>query len=250
MIYSIYNMKNLLLTVITYIFAVITFFAGSLLVLLLILFGMNRRKAFVSVSRPWAAAVLKVAGIKLTVSGLENVSFDGPKVIVSNHQGNFDIPILISVLPLDFRFLVKKELFRVPFFGWYLKGRGDIPIDREKGKKAHHTLKISAELVKKGSPMLIFPEGTRSRDGSLGRFKRGSLVLAYDSGAKIMPVGINGSFDIQKKGGFMISPSIVSVNIGKPVDISMNSDPSGNINDQGAEIVRESIISLMGSGQR
>ncbi|MCX5749598.1 MAG: lysophospholipid acyltransferase family protein [Candidatus Saganbacteria bacterium] len=238
-------LKNVILTVLTVIFAVSTFFLGCAAALFLITLGCPRKKAFEDISRPWARAVLKIAGIRLFVSGKENLCFDGPKVIVSNHQGNFDIPILIAALPINFRFLVKKELFRVPFFGWYIKNRGDISIDREKGQKAHNTLKITAETVKKGEPVLIFPEGTRSRDGKLGQFKRGSLVLAADSGAKIVPVGITGSFNIQKKGGFFINPAEVRVNIGKPVDLNENCNACETINAGKLETIRDSIISLI-----
>jgi len=231
-------MKNIVLTVITGVFAVTSFFLGSALVLLLVLFGMQKRTAFVKVSRPWARAVLRAGGIKLKVSGQDNLNVSGPLIIVSNHQGNFDIPILLASLPIDFRFLVKKELFKVPFFGWYIRNRGDILIDREKGQKALRTLRATAELVRKGNPVLIFPEGTRSSDGSLGDFKRGSLIIAREAGAKVVPVGISGSYDIQKKGGFLINPAEVFVNIGRPMDIA-----------EAAE-VRAAVFSLMGSGQR
>lgn len=243
-------MKNIFISAFTYIFAIVTFFLGSALALVLVLFGMQRRKAFVLISKPWAKAVLKVAGVRITVTGSENLQFHGPKVIVSNHQGNFDIPILMASLPVDFRFLVKKELFNVPFFGWYIKNRGDISIDREKGQRAHQTLKITAELVKKGSPVLIFPEGTRSRDGKLGVFKRGGLVLAYDAEARLVPVGINGSYNIQKKGGLLIGPARVTVNIGRPIDVIRKECPEDGIGDEKMASVREAIFSLMGSGQR
>ena len=236
-------LKSIIITFLTYLFAIVTFFLGSTFVLFLVLFKVPRVKAFASVSRVWAGAVLAVAGIKVEIKGIENVEFKGPKVIISNHQGNFDILILIAALPFNFRFLVKRQLFDVPFFGWYLRGRGDILVDRERGAKAAQTLKETSKLVEEGEPVLIFPEGTRSLDGAVGQFKRGSLVLAIDSCAKIVPIGIAGSYDIQKRGNFLIKPSKVYINIGEPV--SLGSVPQAEVSGELAVKLRDTVVSLM-----
>lgn len=211
--------KKLAITIFGLAFIVLTFLLGSIIILLGIILRFQKEKVFFLVSRMWSKGVLFVSGVQLKITGLENTLFDSPKIFVSNHQGNYDIPILIAALPVHFRFLVKKELFKIPFFGWHLRGRGDILIDRQSGQKAHRTLSEVSKLVKSGIPVLIFPEGTRSLDGKIHPFKRGSMLVASLSKAKIVPIAISGSFNIQKKGSFFINPSKVILNIGKPVEI-------------------------------
>ncbi len=228
-------MGYIIMTVVTFIYAVAGFFAGSLIAFALSIFSKDKCAVFSSVSRVWARSLLFVSGISLEIEGVENLDVEGPKVIISNHQGNFDIPILIAAMPLHFRFLVKKELVRVPFFGWYLRNRGDIAIDRHAWRSASSTLQEVTDMMKDGETFLIFPEGTRSRDGNVGEFKRGSLIAAQDSGAKIIPVSISGSINIQKRGSFLIKPAKVRVNIGKAMDAQGLS----------AAELRDKVISLM-----
>lgn len=227
-----------------YVFFFATFIMGSVLILLLMAFGVPRRKASARVSRSWARALLRIAGVKVTVSGSENLAFEGPKVIISNHQGNFDIPIFMSVLPVSFRFLVKKELFSIPVFNWLLNSRGDIPIDRKNAARASKTILDLSKSLQNDDPVLIFPEGTRSPDGNVADFKRGSVMIAVGSGARIVPIGISGSFNIQKKGSIMIYPAAVYVNIGMPVD-----DGGDDIAEFTRDL-REKVISLIEDYQR
>jgi 1-acyl-sn-glycerol-3-phosphate acyltransferase len=233
--------RRTLTTIFFYIFFLATFIMGSLLILVLMLFNVPKRKAAAAVSKSWAKALVKIAGIKVTVSGAENLDLNGPMVLISNHQGNFDIPIFMSVLPVNFRFLVKKELFSIPVFSWLLNSRGDIPIDRKNAARASQTIKELAQSLKYDDPVLIFPEGTRSPDGKVADFKRGSVMLASESGAKIVPIGISGSFKIQKKGSIMIYPCAVHVAIGAPVE------GREDVSDIGAfpRELREKVISLI-----
>lgn len=233
--------KRAIMTVFFYLFFLATFIMGSLLILVLMLFSVPKRKAAAAVSRSWAKALVKIAGIKVTVSGVENLDLKGPKVLISNHQGNFDIPIFMSVLPVNFRFLVKKELFSIPVFSWLLNCRGDIPIDRKNAARASQTIKVLAQSLKGDDPVLIFPEGTRSPDGKVADFKRGSVVLASESGAKLVPIGISGSFRIQKKGSIMIYPATVHVRIGAPVE---GREDEEDINALPRKL-REKVISLI-----
>lgn len=238
--------KRVFATLFFYIFFILTFILGSALMLVLSASGVPRRKAAADVSKSWATALLRIAGIKVVVRGTENILFDGPKVLVANHQGNFDIPMLMSVLPVSFRFLVKKELFSIPFFGWYLKSRGDIPIDRKNAARASLTIKTLAQSLKDDDPVLIFPEGTRSQNGKVSEFKRGSIVLASASGAKLIPIGISGSFRIQKKGSIMIYPATIYVNIGQAVEESRTEGDIGEFPRK----LREKVISLIEDYQR
>ncbi len=233
--------KRAVLTLIFYLVFLATFIFGSLLILVMMIFGIPRRKASAAVSKRWAKMLLSIAGIKVHLKGAENLGFSGPKILAANHQGNFDIPILMSALPVNFRFLVKKELFSIPVFGWHLRNRGDIPINRKSPASASYTIKMLAKDLKDGDPLLIFPEGTRSADGKVAEFKRGSVVLASESGARIVPIGISGSFSIQKKGGVMIYPTDVYVNIGTPIGNEADPDDISGFSTR----LREKVISLI-----
>jgi len=236
-------MKKTILGLLIYFFVFSTILLGSILILFLILFRVPRQKAFAAVSRSWAKAILRLSGIKVSVKGLENLDLKGPKVLICNHQGNFDIPILIAALPVNFRFLVKKELFSIPVFGWVLRSRGDVPIDRRNAARASQTLKALSKNISDEAPILIFPEGTRTLDGKVQEFKRGSIIVAMECGAKIIPIGISGSFGIQKKGSIAVNPSSVSVNIGEPVE-PVHDD--ADIFKFPREL-REKVISLIGN---
>lgn len=237
-------MRRILFTIFAVVFISLSFILGTLLVPVLRLFGIPKKRAFFLISRIWAKSVLFFSGVKLNVAGIENIFFDGPKIFISNHQGNFDIPILLFAIPSHFRFLIKKELYSAPFLGWHLRGRGDIPIDRQKGHKARETLRKLSGLVESGDPVLIFPEGTRSPDGNIQSFKRGSLVLATSSGAKIVPIAISGSYNIQQKGSILINPTEVFVNIGKPISISKEQSSSADQHNLVEDIQKE-VISLL-----
>ncbi len=224
---------------------ILSFIGGVLSAAILSLFARDKRKVFHDISKVWATVLLRTAGVKVTVTGLEKLNLDGPKVVIANHQGNFDIPILLSVLPLHARFLAKKELFSIPLMSWYMRSRGDIRIDRRGGKSAAQLMNDVTKAVKEGDTVLIFPEGTRSRDGSVGAFKRGSVVLAMGSGAKIVPVAISGSYNIQPRGSLFINPCDVKVTVGAPVTVSYDmEDYEQSIRI--SEELRANIVSLMG----
>jgi len=184
----------------------------------------------------WAGFFLRVSGIKVKVSGLNNLDFPGTKVFAANHQSNYDIPCLMSSIEKPFSFIVKKELFKVPIMGWYMKKRGDVSVDRKNPRSAMKTLINISKRISAGEVFLIFPEGTRSLDGKVGEFKKGSLFLAVQNEAKIIPIGISGSINIQKKGSYFIRPCTVTINIGPPIT------PAKDLEN---ETIRRTIISLM-----
>lgn len=237
-------MKSLVLTSVAAVYILFTMVAGSILAVLISLFVRDKKKVYGNISRIWARSVLFVCGIKIEVRGLENISLDGPTVLVANHQGNFDIPVIVAALPFNFRFMVKQELFKIPMFGWYMKNRGDVSIDRRSPRNAVIALRMISEMVKKGDPVMIFPEGTRSMDGVVGEFKRGSMIVAMNANAKIVPIAISGSINIQKRGTLMVNPSVVHVNIGEGIDVSGKDDIEGKESELLA-VIRQKVISLM-----
>jgi len=171
-------------------------------------------------ARFWANSILWVSRVKITVSGTEKLTPGGSYIYMPNHQSNADIPLLLGRLPVQFRWLAKAELFKIPLFGRAMRGVGYISIDRSNRKSAFESLARAARTIRDGTSVLIFPEGTRSRDGKLLPFKKGGFVLAVDSGVPIVPVIIRGTGDIIPKGNFMIRPAPVTMQILDPVETS------------------------------
>lgn len=172
------------------------------------------------VAHLWARSLLFPTGIKVNVRGLSNIRPGRPYIFMSNHQSNFDIPILIAHLGVSFRWLAKAELFRIPLFGLAIKRSGYISIDRSNRKAAIAGLRQAASTIRSGTSVSIFPEGTRSRDGRIHPFKKGGFILAVDAGVPVVPIVIHGTWPIMSKNRLMIRPGPVNVEIFPPVNAS------------------------------
>lgn len=170
------------------------------------------------VARIWARSILWISGIRVDVKGELIPHASDSFIYMSNHQSNFDIPVLLSHLKAQFRWLAKAELFRIPIFGTSMKGAGYISIDRTNRKSAFQSLARAAKLIRNGTSVLIFPEGTRSGDGELQPFKKGGFVLAVDAGVPIIPVIIKGTYNIMPKNRLMIQRHPVILEILPPID--------------------------------
>ncbi|MBW1670022.1 MAG: 1-acyl-sn-glycerol-3-phosphate acyltransferase [Deltaproteobacteria bacterium] len=167
--------------------------------------------------RLWAGTIIRTSGIKIEVQGHGHIPVGKPVIFACNHASQFDIPLLLEDLPLQFRFVVKKELFKIPLFGFALHHGGYIPIDRSGGKAALRSLQKAAERVKKGTSIVIFPEGTRSPDGRLMPFKVGGILIAIKAGCPIVPVAISGSHKVLPKGSIRVRPGLIKMTFGLPV---------------------------------
>ena len=151
------------------------------------------------VARIWGNVNLWAAGVKVDIKGLENIDKHGPYIFVSNHQGWFDIFTALGKLPIRFSWLAKAELFKVPILGVAMLRAGYIPIDRKDRRKALAGMNSAAEVIRQGTSVFVFPEGTRSVDGVIRDFKKGVFVLALKSQQPIVPVSISGSYRILPK---------------------------------------------------
>ena len=169
---------------------------------------------------PWAKVILRVCGIRVTVRGRENVNPESPRIYMCNHQSFFDIWTLLAFLPVDFKFILKQELMKIPLLGLAMTRAGYIGIERKDPRKAVKSIALAAKRIKDGASVLIFPEGTRSVDGRLQSFKRGGFNLAFKSGCDIVPVVINGSHRIAAKGSLRINKGSYSLHIGEPISLS------------------------------
>ena len=172
----------------------------------------------------WARSIIAVSGVKVSVAGLENVPRDRAVLFLSNHQGAFDIPAIQSVLPVHFLWVAKKSLFKVPVVGWSMSLTGYISIDRDNPAEAVKSMDEASGRMGEGVSVVIFPEGTRSETGALLPFKRGAFMLAKKSGVPIVPVAIQGTNRIKKKGSFLVNPAKVRISIGRPIPIGASDE--------------------------
>lgn len=180
----------------------------------------RKGKAPHRVARGWARSILFAAQVKVVVKNPSNIDPGRSYIYMSNHQSNFDIPVLLAYLPVQFRWLAKAELFRIPIFGFAMKRAGYISIDRSDRRAAILSLRKAAEIIRGGVSVLIFPEGTRSRDGNISPFKKGGFILAIESGVPIVPVIIHGTWPIMQKDRLIIRPGDVVLEIKEPVATS------------------------------
>jgi 1-acyl-sn-glycerol-3-phosphate acyltransferase len=180
----------------------------------------NGRKVHFHCAVPWARTILRVCGIRVNVQGLENVDPNVPRIYMTNHQSFFDIFALLACLPVNFKFILKQELMKIPFLGPAMKKAGYIGIEREDPRKAVLSMKQAADRIRNGASVVIFPEGTRSSDGRLQEFKRGGFNLAIKAGCDIVPIGIQGSFRVAPKGSLRIRRGSFGLRIGRPVSLS------------------------------
>ena len=169
------------------------------------------------IARIWARGILFVSRVKVTVNGLENIDPSQSYVYMSNHQSNFDIPVLLAHLPVQFRWLAKAELFRIPIFGRAMRGAGYVKIDRFNRESAFASIDEAAAKIKNGVSVMIFPEGTRSRDGNIRPFKKGGFIMAMDAAVPIVPVILLGTWTIMEKSSLKINTGEVALNIASPI---------------------------------
>ncbi|HQR38304.1 MAG TPA: lysophospholipid acyltransferase family protein [Blastocatellia bacterium] len=187
----------------------------------------------------WCRLIAATAGMRVRVFGLENLPAPGtPVVYMANHQSYMDIPVLYGFLPVQFRIIAKESLFKVPFMGWHLTRAGNIPINRSNRREAMRSMDAAAERIREGTPVVVFPEGTRSRNGVLQDFKAGSFKLATSAGVPIVPISIIGTCKIMAKDSLLIRPGIVEMHISAPIStvLAENEPLERLMNDVRAEM--------------
>ena len=188
----------------------------------------------------WAASILATCGAKVEVEGLHRLESGTSYVLMSNHHSLFDIPTLLTSLPFPFRMLAKASLFRVPFMGWYMSRVGYIPVERKDPRRARESLHAAARRVASGLSVVIFPEGTRSPEGEVGRFKRGGVNLAHAAAVPVIPVAIVNSGRLLPRGSWHANPGVIKVFIGEPIDPS-NYDEARAL----ANAVRDAVLGML-----
>lgn len=164
----------------------------------------------------WANFIVNGIGIKINKKGLENVP-DGPCLFVGNHQGLLDVPVVVSSLDKYVGFVAKKEMLKLKILTYWMKEMKCVFMDRQNVRAAVKTINEGVENLKNGYSMLIFPEGTRSRGENLGEFKKGSMKLGIKAGVPIVPIAINGTYNVLEANGRKIKAADVDLIICPPI---------------------------------
>ena len=191
-------------------------------------------------ARAWSWLILVTTGVDVTVQGLDRIERGKTYVFVANHQSIYDIPSLFWSIPFQLRIIAKESLGSFPMLGPHLKRTGHLLVDRKHPDRAG-IIGWASRLTANGLSLIIFPEGTRSRTGMMGKFKGGSIMLAMQAGLPIVPISVIGSRHVMKKGELTTRPGHVTVIVHEPIATAANADPSVHDVRELADRVREVI---------
>ena len=202
-----------------YVVTVVTLSTIVALPVVLLCLPFNRGRQIIQLyATMWGRLSLFASGVRLKTKGLENINTCRSQILMSNHQSIYDIFALISAIPLPFKWLAKKELFRIPVLGWLMALVGHVSIDRLNPKNATASISAAQTKIQNGASILIFPEGTRSYDGKLQAFKKGGFLLALKTKAPIVPISIIGSNEVMKRDDMRVYPGEIKLIIDKPIE--------------------------------
>jgi len=167
----------------------------------------------------WSRALNKVIGIDIEIEGMSNIEPNKNYIYVCNHSSLLDIPVLLGTIPGDVRIIYKRELEKIPIFGYGLKRSNLIGIDRSEPRKAMKSLDEAIEKIQSGASVIIFPEGTREAGAELGQFKRGGFLIAEKAQTPIIPIAVFGTYDLLPAGKLMLKPGKVKISILPAIDV-------------------------------
>jgi 1-acyl-sn-glycerol-3-phosphate acyltransferase len=197
-------------------FALVTIFCGSLS--LLVSFADKSGKAQHRIAQTWARLCVLISGSRLTIRGAENLRKHPVAVYASNHTSYMDTPVVFSALPFQFRILAKKELWPIAFIGWYLDRSGQIPIDTANPRASLSSLGGGVKALRAGMPLFVFPEGGRTATGELKPFLSGAAYLAIRAQVPLVPVALNGVYDLLPIHTHHFYPGELTLSVGEPID--------------------------------
>jgi len=162
----------------------------------------------------WAWTIVAAAGIDLRIENAEGIRPDQRYILVSNHSSYFDIPCVFLAIRQPIRFMAKISLFKIPIFGWAIGRAGFIPIDRKNRRTAVKSFDLAAKRIRKGNTIVVFPEEGRTRTGEMRPFQRGGFLLALKSELPILPIAIDGTYDVMPAGAWRVKPGRVTIRVG------------------------------------
>ncbi|MBC8216684.1 MAG: 1-acyl-sn-glycerol-3-phosphate acyltransferase [Candidatus Marinimicrobia bacterium] len=199
-------------------------------------------RVFGHIARIWSKVILCISGVPYVVKGLENLDINQQYFLAANHESAFDIPLAFASIPFRMVAISKKELRKIPFFGWAMIGAHTIFIDRGNREKAVSSLKKAVDSLRKNPrSIMLYPEGTRSLDGKVHQFKKGGIVLAIETGMPIVPVALCGTSEVVTKGSWKVTPRNIEMRIGTPIETSSLTYEDRNWL---AEKLREDVIQM------
>ena len=193
--------------------------ATAVLTTIASLAGLVRPGAVQVLSRAWSRLLLRLFRVEVRTEGQQHMP-GGPAVYAANHSSSLDILVVLAHLPADVRIVYKKSLSLVPLLGWSIAVGGHIPIDRSNPFRARRSLRHAAERIRAGTSVLVFPEGTRSSDGSVRHFKRGSFSLALEAGVPVVPVSLVGVKRLVPRGLTTLRPGRLTLRVHPAISAS------------------------------
>ncbi len=198
-------------------------------------------EAIVWVARNWIRWIFATCGIRVEASGLEHVAATKTAVYMSNHQSVLDIGAIVESMPVSWRFVAKKELTYIPFFGWALGLSDQIVIDRKSRRRSVESLRRAAERIRGGVNVIIFPEGTRSPTGVLQSMKSGGFHLAVDAQVPVIPVTVSGSRSLMPAGSLRVRSGTIKVVYGAPI-------PTAGLSNRDREALKQRVAEAIEAG--
>ena len=173
-----------------------------------------------SISKIWAYTMIAASFVRTEIKNKNKILKGTPYIIISNHQSHYDIITLVTTLGIQFRWIIKKEILKLPIFGYALYASRNIFIDRSNTTSAIESINKGFDRLPNGVSVMVFAEGTRSPDGQIHEFKKGGFITAVRLKIPILPVTINGSRRVMRKGSFTLKPGKIQILIGDPIDTS------------------------------
>jgi len=193
--------------------------SGTVAILTMVLLLIPKgRKTSADLIRWWAGLVMRLAGVRTEIVGEEKIPVDDLAIFIANHQSVLDIPTVISLLPSGVNMFAKRSLFQIPIFGWAMHAQGFVPVARKNRNKARQSLEPAEAALKGGRQLFLFPEGTRSRTGELGKFKTGAFRLGIATGAPIIPLTLIGAYSILPPGRRFIRRGTITMVVGEAIE--------------------------------
>jgi 1-acyl-sn-glycerol-3-phosphate acyltransferase len=193
--------------------------------------------------RAWARMIVNAAGITLRGEGMETLDRGRRYILIANHYSYFDIPCILAAIPQPIRFMAKVSLFKIPIFGWALARAGFIPIDRKNRRTAVKSFDLAGERIRRGNTIVVFPEEGRTRTREMRAFQRGAFLLAIKSQLPIVPLAIDGTYDVLRVGATRITPAPVTIKIGTPIETA---GASVREKERLAQAARAQISAMLG----
>lgn len=196
-----------------------------------------------SIASKWAQDLLKLAGARVKVIGAENLPADRTVLFVSNHQGNFDIPLLLGCIQKPKAYIAKIEMLKMPLIRTWMKQMNCVFLDRQNLRQSLQVMGEAIEHLKKGYSMVIFPEGTRSKGNEIGEFKAGSLRIAIKANVPIVPITIKGSYKLMEQNGFLIKPADVEIVISEPIEtFDLTKEQTNELHEKVRSIISSNLV--------